>query len=68
MKKTILIALISFMGLLSISATSSDIKVKSGDDCYCNYGRCSYIKSNGEQCKNCAQEGSYYCWTHNNMH
>lgn len=31
----------------------------------CKYGECSFIKKNGEQCGNCAQKGSIYCWSHN---
>jgi hypothetical protein len=30
----------------------------------CQYGRCMRIKSDGNQCKNCAQQSSIYCWSH----
>ena len=30
----------------------------------CQYGRCMKIKDDGKQCKNCAQQDSYYCWSH----
>jgi len=33
----------------------------------CKYGQCSFFKKNGEQCHNCAQEGSAYCWSHNHQ-
>ena len=32
----------------------------------CQYGRCARIKDDGKQCKNCAQQDSYYCWSHRN--
>lgn len=30
----------------------------------CQYGQCIKIKKDGYQCRNCAQQGSYYCWSH----
>lgn len=30
----------------------------------CQYGQCSKIKDDGKRCKNCAQQGSIYCWSH----
>lgn len=34
----------------------------------CKYGQCSYfIQKTGKQCKNCAQKGSNYCWSHNHQ-
>ncbi len=31
---------------------------------YCHYGQCSAVKKDGYSCRNCAQQGSYYCWSH----
>lgn len=33
----------------------------------CQYGRCIMIKSDGNRCKNCRQDGSLYCWSHNHQ-
>lgn len=30
----------------------------------CQYGQCIKIKKDGYRCKNCAQQGSSYCWSH----
>ena len=32
----------------------------------CNYGQCMKIKDDGKRCRNCAQQGSSYCWSHRN--
>ena len=64
MKKLFLISAIS---LLTGTLTAFTFKVKSESekDCFeCKYGRCTKIKSDGNRCGNCAQEGSYLCWSH----
>jgi hypothetical protein len=65
MKKLIVAGLIG-MSVLALSAYTDSNTGRSESDaaCECNYGRCSKIKADGYQCKNCAQQGSYYCWSH----
>ncbi len=37
----------------------------------CRYGQCSFYIQHRDgtltQCKNCCQEGSTYCWSHNHQ-
>jgi len=65
MKKLFLICAfgLSIMALSGFKSIKSfeTFNVENGD---CQYGQCSKIKSDGYQCKNCAQENSYYCWSH----
>lgn len=54
---------------LSLTALTAFTQVKSNQKTVeqindCTYGQCSKIKADGYQCKNCAQKGSYYCWSH----
>ncbi len=61
--------LVAGIGILSVTGFSllnnnSNKVVEDGVE-RCKYGRCIKIKSNGYQCKNCAQQYSYYCWSHN---
>jgi len=59
--KTVLISLLAIVGITTMAfVTTSKVEEKST----CTYGRCVKIKSDGYQCKNCAQEGSVYCWSH----
>jgi len=62
MKKIILGAMLS----LSIGATTMAITSKP-TIATCQYGRCSAYKDDGTRCRNCAQEGSNYCWSHNHQ-
>lgn len=68
MKKKILILGIAFMGIVGayqLNAKNST-EFQEFEVITCKHGRCSKIKKDGYQCKNCSQEGSYYCWSHNN--
>ena len=65
MKKTFLflaigLSIIALPAFTKINKTQN-ANTESGD---CQYGQCSKIKSDGYQCKNCAQKDSYYCWSH----
>jgi hypothetical protein len=65
MKKLALVAAIALSALATQSFKNENKAVDAkavNDDC--QYGQCSYIKRNNEQCKNCAQKDSYYCYTH----
>jgi hypothetical protein len=65
MKKVIVLGMFTFISLTSLVAfkpVHNEIKPSISADC--KYGRCSQIKSNGEQCKSCRQENSSYCWSH----
>lgn len=63
MKKFLIFTTLFLMSAGSLTAFSfySTPKTESGD---CQYGRCQKIKADGYQCRNCAQEGSIYCWSH----
>jgi hypothetical protein len=68
MKKIILAA-----GLLSIAVVSMFVftqthttNTQEAELSTCNHGQCSAVKKNGYQCGNCAQKGSWYCWSHGN--
>ncbi len=63
MKKKIIIALISLMGLIGTS-TFAGSNQDTQDQSYCQNGQCSAYKDNGERCKNCCQQYSIYCWSH----
>jgi hypothetical protein len=53
------------IGLIALTATAfTQMKTSQNDNIECKYGQCLKIKSDGYQCKNCAQEGSSYCWSH----
>lgn len=67
MKKTILACAfgLSLLALPSFSSINST-KNSKVENLECNHGQCSKIKSNGQQCKNCSQKDSYYCWSHRN--
>ena len=65
MKKFVLIGAIG-LSLTALTAFTSmqgneNNSIENRD---CTYGRCSAIKSDGYQCKNCAQQNSAYCWSH----
>jgi hypothetical protein len=47
-----------------LSASSLIVETKSTKVVDCAYGQCGAIKTNGKQCLNCCQRGSYYCYTH----
>ncbi len=60
-----MLLLVLATGLLTYSfnlRNEQNIKVDNTD---CNYGQCSAIKKDGYRCRNCAQQGSSYCWSHN---
>jgi len=62
--KKYLTALLLSASLFSMSIIP--VKLKSdGSISSCQWGQCSYIKRNGEQCQNCCQQFSIYCWSHN---
>ena len=65
MKKVFLVCAIglSILALPAFSTIKSSkaTNLENGD---CQYGQCSKIKADGYQCKNCAQKGNYYCWSH----
>ena len=68
MKKFVVGSLIILSSLSVITAFAWDRKaheVKT-ENLECKYGQCSKIKADGYRCRNCAQEDSYYCWSHNN--
>jgi hypothetical protein len=66
MKKVFLTGAIalSLLGLsaFSLSKNNPNIETENYD---CQYGQCLKIKKDGNRCKNCAQESSDYCWSHN---
>lgn len=57
------IASMGIVGAFQLNAKNSETSQEI-ENSACNYGRCSKIKKDGYQCKNCAQQGSYYCWSH----
>ena len=66
MKKLILI---SFTAVLALVLTAFTLNPGNGakeksENLECQYGQCSKIKDDGYRCRNCAQQGSYYCWSH----
>ena len=63
MKKKIIITLISLMGFVGTS-TFAGANQEPQDQASCQYGQCSAYKDNGERCRNCCQQYSFYCWTH----
>jgi hypothetical protein len=68
MKKLIVVGLIVTGGLLAFSFTNNTKVNVDSENVDCNYGQCSATsKSTGERCRNCAQQGSYYCWSHNHQ-
>jgi hypothetical protein len=50
------------VGLTTMAFTSKPV---TNDKFECQYGQCAKIKDDGHRCKNCAQQGSIYCWSHN---
>lgn len=59
-----------FFAMLFIGATASVVIANNrteNENANCQYGQCAYQKSNGEYCRNCAQQGSMYCWSHNHQ-
>jgi hypothetical protein len=65
MKKYILASTIglSVIAFLAFS-TIANSKSINEENSVCHYGQCSKIKDDGYQCRNCAQKGSMYCWSH----
>lgn len=62
MKKYIYgVLLLASIGAASTAFTSNAEKRD------CQYGQCAKIKDDGYRCRNCAQEGSIYCWSHNHQ-
>ncbi len=68
MKKIILAtsALFIVAGSMFVFAQTQTANIQKAELNNCNHGQCSAIKKNGYRCGNCAQKGSYYCWSHNN--
>lgn len=64
MKKKIIITLISLMAFVGTS-TYAGANSEPQDQTYCQNGQCYAYKDNGDRCKNCCQQYSSYCWTHN---
>ena len=64
MKKKIIITSLGLLSLFGMFALSSNTIADNAEDGYCNNGRCSATTNAGTHCKNCAQSGSYYCWSH----
>lgn len=63
MKKKFLIALICFTGFIGASSFAGNREPQDQQDC--NNGQCYAIKADGYRCKNCCQQYSNYCWSHN---
>lgn len=63
MRKFLVITVLSVMCVGSLTAFVKS-KPEIQNDQNCQYGRCQKIKADGYQCKNCAQQGSFYCWSH----
>ena len=62
-KITLIIALAIILFTYSFNSKYfQNIKIENSN---CNYGQRSAIKKDGYQCRNCAQQGSAYCWSHN---
>ena len=70
MKKIKKIIAIYTIGLFLLALPSftiyENVKNSTIDNGNCKYGQCSKIKADNIRCKNCAQKGSEYCWSHNN--
>jgi hypothetical protein len=64
MKKTMLFIVLA-AGLLSYSFNKRNEQNVKVENTGCNYGQCIAIKKDGYGCRNCAQQGSSYCWSHN---
>jgi hypothetical protein len=65
MKKLLIIgafgaSMLSLMAFKEIEQASNEKTA----DAECKYGQCVKIKSDGYRCRNCAQQNSYYCWSH----
>lgn len=62
MKKLLIITsfTLTALGFLTSFTNSENISQERN----CRYGQCIKIKKDGYQCRNCAQQGSYYCWSH----
>jgi len=56
----------TILALLAVVGVATTAFVTKTSNYTCQYGQCSKIKSDGYRCKNCCQEGSFYCWSHNN--
>ena len=59
------------IGLVAITtfalATGFTTRMAAPAFSYCKHGQCAFTKPNGGQCKNCAQKGSVYCYSHNHQ-
>lgn len=65
LKKLLVLIAIGFV----VTTLPASSQFRSGQDAEmqsydCQYGQCSAIKADGTRCKNCAQKGSIYCWSH----
>ena len=54
---------------LFVTALTGFSQIRGGHDTEtnnydCQYGQCAKYKDDGTRCKNCAQNGSPYCWSH----
>lgn len=67
MKKNIIAGVFVVLGFMALSAftITNNTNSESGS-AYCKHGQCVKIKANGYRCQGCAQQGSSYCWSHNN--
>ncbi len=66
MKKILLIIVLAFGGVCVVNGSSSKSdSLENLNIPGCTYGQCSATaKSTGEQCRNCCQQGSNFCWSH----
>lgn len=62
MKKLLIITSFTLTAVSFLTSFTNSEKVS--QDRNCQYGQCIKIKKDGDQCRNCAQQGSYYCWSH----
>lgn len=62
MKKLLIITSFTLTALSFLTSFTNSEKISQEKNC--QYVQCIKIKKDGYQCRNCAQQGSYYCWSH----
>lgn len=65
MKRLIIGITVVMLGITTLGFAHSKL-VRVNETNECHYGQCQFVKKDGSQCGNCAQQGSSYCWSHNN--
>lgn len=65
--KKVIIGLVAISTMCIATAFTTRSSAPAVEKFDCKYGQCAAIKDNGYRCRNCAQEGSAYCWSHNHQ-